>query len=100
MISRRPDFVGRSKWSRRSNRPGRRSAGSRSSARLVAAISRMLLTWACAVGMRLSDGRYAVHPLRHAAPCTRTAHGGWSNDCIWISSSFTTPEPSPAPHDA
>ena len=42
MSSRRPARVGGSKLSRRSKRPGRSSAGSRLSARFVAAISRMV----------------------------------------------------------
>ena len=57
MRSRRPCFVGRSKYSRRSNRPGRTSAASSWSARFVAAINRMLWYFGLLERMRFSGAR-------------------------------------------
>ncbi len=90
MISRRPARPGRPKYTARSKRPGRRSAGSRSAARFVAPTTRMLeltggffLSW-CSVGRnRLTR---SIPQPRMRPPIV-----GSSNDCIWTSSSLTTP---------
>ena len=90
MISRRPDRLGTSKYRDRSKRPGRRRAGSRSSARLVAPITRML-----AIGV--ADFRRARPGGSRALTFStnqwriRIPPVGASNDWSWMSSSLTTP---------
>ena len=94
MISRRPALAGSSKVSRRSKRPGRSRAGSRLSARFVAAISSRLVaggsgrrSWRCAGRYRLTMSTNLVRSF-----CSPV---GSSNDCICTSSSLTTP-PTPS----
>ena len=82
--------AGRSKWMIRSKRPGRRRAGSRAAARLVAATSRMLAglgpgrgswRWVGSSRLRLSESRAS----------SRRGPVGSSKLCICTSSSLTTP---------
>ena len=90
MISRRPERLGRSKWMERSKRPGRSSAGSRSSARLVAPMMRTL----AGVERRFDSWRPSGSQLLSRSttkPCSRSARVGWSKLCSWISSSLTMP---------
>src|SRR3978361_439563 len=90
MSARRPVLPGRAKVSRRSKRPGRSRAGSSESARLVAATSRTLAgfgfgldSWRCGGRKLLSTS--TMLPTAFCSPV------GVSKDCIWTSSSFTTP---------
>ena len=80
MSSRRPDLSGRSKVSRWSNRPGRKSAESSASGRLVDAMSMMLaglsagfFSWWFAGISRLT--------MSTIFPTARSPGVGWSNDC-------------------
>ena len=80
----------------RSKRPGRSRAGSRSAARLVAPMTRMLAgTWR-GLSQLAVGGQPAVDHVDEPALEPRPTAGGWSKDCSWISSSLTTPGmPSP-----
>jgi len=90
-MSRRPDRLGRSKWIERSKRPGRRSAGSRSAARFVAAMRRTFDGSGARLAMRRCMGRSRFNESIHQ-PANLCPPVGVSNDCIWMSSSLTTPE--------
>ena len=60
------------------------------SARLVAAINKMLLYAGLPALSRRSGGRYVlIHAIIRLR--MRSSRGGWSNDCIWTRSSFTMP---------
>ena len=84
ICSRRPDFVGRSKYSRRSNRPdaaaGRagRPGSSRRSARCC-----------CRSAWRRGSTLRRRKPFTHSIirALVRAPNGGWSNDCIWTARS-------------
>ena len=79
----------------RSKRPGRSRAGSRSAARLVAPMTRMLAGTCCGLRRRRWAGSQALTASMNA-PLSRSEIGVCSNDWSWISSSLTTPGmPSP-----
>ena len=99
MISRRPDRFGRSKYTERSKRPGRSSAGSRSAARFVAPMTRMLAGGVTFLFSCLCVGRNLLTSSMNELS-SRVRNGGWSNDWSWMSSSFTTPEMPSRPVDA